>query len=603
MKTNPTSNYQLRHANFFVSKSWSRAMGLPVLVGILLLLVMNADAQTQPPDTLSITAYGASTGSSDNTADIQACINAAQTAGEGVWIPAGTWKTKGSLSATGILIAGAGMNSSIIFREQSVSNNITATQLGLSSCTVQDIGIDSSAPGRNTTDSYGINMKGVGWLIQRVWIHHSNAGIWASGSSGTVQDCILTNTYADGVNINNSGTSASQAGANLTIQNCIQYGAGDDGFAINSQGDGSGWTNMVNPRIIGCTSLNDQGANGVGVYGGLNPLVQSCLISNTTSEAGILVASYGSGGFGITNGLIENNLVYSSGTVDASACIVTYDPRTSATFIGNTLNNSKGAGFQVGTPTFATAGNLLFGPNNVINHPAGSGIAIQSGVVGSGIFITNTVENLNSGQSAFVNGSSTFTTTLRGNSWQGSPGAGVTFYSGTFTSDAVLSLIGNENQELYGVTLGDSSAQWTIDGYSFGPYPSAHLTYGGSGAYAYSGFLGGGGTSGDPSFDTVLNDGELGINNGVVTLEGLTSGTVYSVMFLECDTRSGVGTRTFQITTGSASSPSQSYAFPGGAAALGGYIICTFTASGSTQTFTNSNAYGYQLNGVLVEQQ
>jgi hypothetical protein len=74
-------------------------------------------------------------------------------------------------------------------------------------------------------------------------------------------------------------------------------------------------------------------------------------------------------------------------------------------------------------------------------------------------------------------------------------------------------------------------------------------------------------------------------------------------MFLECDTRSGVGARAFQITTGSASSPSQSYAFPGGTAALGGYIICTFTASGSTQTFTNSNAYGYQLNGVLVEQQ
>jgi len=75
-------------------------------------------------------------------------------------------------------------------------------------------------------------------------------------------------------------------------------------------------------------------------------------------------------------------------------------------------------------------------------------------------------------------------------------------------------------------------------------------------------------------------------------------------MFLEADTRSGMGTRTFQITTAGASSANQSYAFAGGTTALGGYIICTFTASGSTQTFTNTAAgFGYQLNGVLVEKQ
>ena len=176
-----------------------------------------------------------------------------------------------------------------------------------------------------------------------------------------------------------------------------------------------------------------------------------------------------------------------------------------------------------------------------------------------------------------------------------------TFSSGTYTSDSVLSLVGSTAQELFGVTLGGSSAQQTANGYTFASYPSTHISYGGSGAYAVSGFLGGGGTSGDSAFDTVLGDAELGINNGVLTLNGLTSGTTYNVLFLEADTRTGMGTRTFQITTGSASSPNQSYAFQGGNPSLGGYVLCTFTATGSTQTFTNTAAgYGYQLNAVLV---
>jgi hypothetical protein len=670
---------------------------IPVLA-FLSIGVAHVNAQTQPPNTLSILSYGASTGSSDNTTAIQNCINAAQTAGEGVWIPAGTYKIQNSINATGILIAGAGMTSSIIYRQQTNSSSTTATQLSILGGTVQDIGLDGNGTSRGVNASYGINIKGVGWLIQRVMIHHSDAGIWASGTSGTVEDCILTNTFADGVNINNAGTTASVAGANLTVENCTQTGAGDDGFAINSQGDGSGWANMVSPQILSCTSLNDDGANGIGVYGGSNPSVESCLVSNTIQECGILVSSYGSGGFGITNGLIENNVIYGSGTVDASACVETGDARTTATFIGNILNNSAGAGFQVGTPTYPNAGNIVFGPNNVINHPAGSGIAIQSGVVGAGIFVTNTVLNLNKGQSYFVDGSSTFTATVIGNNWQrtiipatpvgllttvasgqvglswlassgitvassatsynikrstidGGPyttiatgvstlnyndsglnngttyfyvisavnAAGesddstqisaipqviiskITFSSGMFTNNSVLGLVGSPAQELYGVSLGNGVAQTTDNGYVFNSYPDDVISYGGSSGSAYSGFLGGGGTSGDAAFDAVLNDAWLGINSGTLMLSNLIVGTTCEALFLEADTRNGMGTRTFAITSEEASSPAQSYAFAGGSPYLGGYILCTFTVTTSTQTFTNTQAaYGYQLDGLLL---
>ncbi|HEX3801192.1 MAG TPA: hypothetical protein VH413_21045 [Verrucomicrobiae bacterium] len=670
---------------------------LSIFLGFLsfIMICCSARGQTQPANSLSISTYGATTASADNTTAIQNCFNAAQSQGKSAWIPAGTFQIKGSLNATGITIAGAGMTSSIIYRNQN-SSDITATQLSLLSCTVKNLGIDGNGTSRGVNASYGINIKGVGWLIENVQIHHADAGVWASGSSGTVENCILTNTFADGVNINNAGTSPNTVGANLTIQNCIQTGAGDDGFAINAQGEDSGWQNMVNPKVLNCTSLNDDGANGIRIAGGSNALVSGCLVSNTVLECGIVASSYGTGGFGITNGLITGNTVYGCGTVDAAACIGTGDARTVATFTSNILYNSSGAGFQVGTPTYPNAGKIVFGPGNIISNAAGAGIAIQSGVVGSGLIITNTVLGLHHGQKYFVNNSSTFTAIVMGNNWQGnvipSPPSGLTasvankqaglswvsysgdissapvsynikrsltnggpystvatniastsyndsglnngttyyyvvsgvneagegadsaqvsatpqlvvgsvsFKNGTFTGTSVLSLAGTPAQEVYGVSLGDNTPRTTANGYSFDSYPSVNASYGGSSAYGFNGFLGGGGTSGDSGFDGVLNNGELGINGGTLTLSNLSVGTIYNVLFLEADTRN-VGTRTFTITSGSTSSAAQSYAFAAGSPSLGGYILCTFTATNSTPTFTYPQAtYGYQLNAILV---
>ena len=93
-------------------------------------------AQTQPANTLSILSYGAGTNLADNSTAIQNCINAAQAQGKGVWIPAGVYTNKNRLTGTGILIAGAGMTNSVLYRQQS-STDITATEISLLSCTVQ----------------------------------------------------------------------------------------------------------------------------------------------------------------------------------------------------------------------------------------------------------------------------------------------------------------------------------------------------------------------------------------------------------------------------------------------------------------------------------
>ncbi|HEX3801028.1 MAG TPA: DUF5010 domain-containing protein [Verrucomicrobiae bacterium] len=178
-------------------------------------------------------------------------------------------------------------------------------------------------------------------------------------------------------------------------------------------------------------------------------------------------------------------------------------------------------------------------------------------------------------------------------------GVPVSFTSGTFSNNSVLNLVGNNATQLYGVSLGDGTAHSTANGFKFGSFPSTNLSYGSSSAYSVSGFLSGA-TSGDANFDTVLNDAELGIGNGVITLSNLVVGMTYKVLFLESDTRTGVGTRNFTIVSG-ASSAAQSYAFVSGVPALGGYIEATLLATAATQSFTNTQAgYGYQLNAVLI---
>jgi len=146
--------------------------------------------------------------------------------------------------------------------------------------------------------------------------------------------------------------------------------------------------------------------------------------------------------------------------------------------------------------------------------------------------------------------------------------------------------------------MGDGTACATTNGYAFGSYPGTNLGYG-SGGYGTSSFLSGA-TSGDANFDAVLNNAELGIGSGTLTLSNLTVGTTYNALFLAADTRTGMGTRAFSMAAGT-TSPSQSYAYAGGSPYLGGYVLATFTATNTTQIFTNTAAgYGYQLNGVLV---
>jgi len=175
--------------------------------------------------------------------------------------------------------------------------------------------------------------------------------------------------------------------------------------------------------------------------------------------------------------------------------------------------------------------------------------------------------------------------------------------AGTFIDNTVLVLAGTPANEVYGVDFGGSGAQTTANGYTFDDnVTSGNITIGG-GLPSYRGFLGdptANAITGDAAMDSILTHGFYG--NAPGTLNNLTAGQAYTVIALLADTR-GVhpSTDIFNVTDGVTTSPNQVYAFLGGSPAVGGYIIGTFTASATTQTFTLHTTIDGQYNAILLE--
>jgi hypothetical protein len=169
---------------------------------------------------------------------------------------------------------------------------------------------------------------------------------------------------------------------------------------------------------------------------------------------------------------------------------------------------------------------------------------------------------------------------------------------GTFNDDTVLSIAGSYSNELYGVDFGGSGLQTTTNGYTFNDYATTgNMTVSG-GFSSYNAYLSGGGTTGDPSFDNVLNYGIYGSGNIYGTLLNLTIGQRYNVLAVVADTRGSTGVE-FNVTDDLGFSPTETFTFPGGTPAIGAYCMGTFTATGTNQLFTMLSPH-IQYNGILV---
>jgi hypothetical protein len=407
----------------------------------------------QPANSISITSCGAvadtkptngaaNSGSVDSRAAIQKCIDQAQTQKKTLWIPQGTFYVKGTanLHATGITIAGAGLWYSTVYRDVPLPNSTgLAALFDLTSCTVKNFHIDANAISRNYLlggDGGAMDTTGTNWVTSGMWAQHTMSGIWASGTGGKLENSRFTDTWADGINLNNQSLSGgkTQVGNNLTATNNFIRGAGDDSLAINStayQINGQGvridFAPMTNITFSHNTAIAPWGGKGVGIFGGGGHVVSDNYIADTSRFIGLAVGRFGTNGSDVTSATVKNNvIVRSGGNAYAQNQPAVHVGNASdgqgvgsvnkATLTGNTISNSfyDAVGFSTSTNTLLQSNTITSpGRNGIVvappNYPAPSGSATITG---------NTLTGLKSGMTAFVSNSSGFKSTVTSNSWQ-----------------------------------------------------------------------------------------------------------------------------------------------------------------------------------------
>ena len=395
-------------------------------------------ALSQPANSLSITSSScgavasstatngtAASGAVDSTTAIQNCIKQAESSGQVVWIPQGIFylNTPTGLTASGVTIAGAGMWYSTIYYNPPLPATTTSNPLSTTSTTLQNFAIDGNAVSESTAGGNGgaTYVNGSNWTINSLWIRHEGAGVWASGTNGTVENNRINNSWADGININNgNGGTGYTVGNNLIVKNNFVRGSGDDGLAINDSEDNSDQSEMTAPTMLNNTSIASWWANEIGVYGGANVLVANNSAHDTVKGNGIYIGGYDSTGKGapLETANVQGNIMINGGSygygnknpgigvgLTSTSSPAGLPAMTDMYVSGNLVLNSMFDGIDVlgGTGTIIS--------NNTVDVPGIDGFAIDSSGEGNASFSCNTALNIPAGGTAFVDNapSSAFT--------------------------------------------------------------------------------------------------------------------------------------------------------------------------------------------------
>ncbi|WP_157447602.1 glycosyl hydrolase family 28-related protein [Chthoniobacter flavus] len=363
-------------------------------------------ALVQPANTYSVLSYGAvGNGIADDTAAIQSCINAAQTAGKGVWIPTGIYCQSAVLSVNAVKIYGAGMWYTNLINTYDPNLSSWGGYMGFtlsgSGAEVHDLALDSAAL---TTRSSGQpafdNAAGAtNWKIQNIWVTHSNVGCWMDNTSnGLITGCRVRFTYADGIHLDGN-TSL------VTISNCHVRGTGDDALAILA---GYG-TNFAGPShdntAIYNTAQANWGASNFDLAGGYNNVISYNYFADSDVCGALAINIPGAYHMYNTTGatITGNTIVRGGGDLGGQrrGAIWIYPdwgyPNTSpaitnVTFDGNYILNSLWRGIHLYNGD--TQGSSLTFSNNTVDgvmNPTGDGIDVDSIFVGTGTFLNNNV--------------------------------------------------------------------------------------------------------------------------------------------------------------------------------------------------------------------
>jgi hypothetical protein len=383
------------------------------------------DLETAPPPLpppaagtyLSVTDFGAKANDEeDDAAAIQACIDAAKAQNKSVWIPAGTYHQKKKFVLDGVTVRGAGMWHTLLIGDElgtTWSGNIGFDLKGASS-KVADLRVDSSVHTKRISGGGPITGKAAQWLVENIWIAHTNTGVWIGGSNGTLRNCRVRSTYADAINLN-SGAS------NNTIENNHVRGCGDDGLAILSETEHNKPMSTNNTLRFNTVSAIWWGHN-CDLAGGTGHVIEDNILADNAKFGCFTInlpAAYPM--FPLSGSTVRRNLIIRGG---GNA----HGQKRGAVWIFPGSTTIDGVLFQANhiiDPVFrgihlagAASQGITF-EGNTIDRPGESGVFIESKATGAAIFSSNVVQGLTKQAVPYSNSAGPeFKVTLSKNSWR-----------------------------------------------------------------------------------------------------------------------------------------------------------------------------------------
>jgi hypothetical protein len=211
------------------------------------------------------------TGATDVTSELQSAIQAAESAGSGVYLPQGTYQISSPLQVNKLNLAGAG----------EWYTKITGTDVELAgnggNDNIHDLSLFGTVNVRNDGDGSvnGLNGNFSNTTVTNVWVQNTKVGMWITGATTglTINSVRIQDTTADGVNFDGNVNSSE-------VENSFLRNTQDDGLAIwaspNDDSDTFTQNTVDSPGI----------ANNVAIYGGSNITVTNNLLQDTVTRGG-----------------------------------------------------------------------------------------------------------------------------------------------------------------------------------------------------------------------------------------------------------------------------------------------------------------------------
>ena len=330
-------------------------------------------AAAQPANSISVTSEGADpTGASDSTTAFRNAISAANSAGESVWIPPGTYLISSALQVSKATIIGAGDWYSQIKTNEFIDNTSAVS----GPVNLSGFAILGNTVGRHDDSTANAidGSLGSGWTVNGLWIQDTNVGFWLQygNSNCTVENTVIESTDADGLNFNGNATSC-------TVKNNFIRNTGDDGLAIWSYPSADSNITFANNTIVQ-PSL----ANGIADYGGSDNTISNNVIADTNALGS---------GLAISNEQFLSPFTPLSGTITVSGNYLirtgAYNPNWSHP-MGAVRFDAYDSAFSNVTVNYS-GGAILDSPYEPFEFVSGSG----NGYTVSGVNVSNvSVQNM-----------------------------------------------------------------------------------------------------------------------------------------------------------------------------------------------------------------